>query len=280
MSEYLFQFAVLRYMHDPATQEFLNIGIVVYSKEARYVRASISTKYRRLSQAFKSINGDYYRRIANYIEMRFLQIHNQFQNHKLFEDLPDQIEVILNKVLPPDDSSLVFGGHGGGLTDDLDTELIRLYSRLVEKYVETDERPSRADDEVWQTYRKELDRHQITLHLSPVTIQTPTYQYEFAHAWKNERWHPIEPISLDLVHETSILDKANRWIGRAASLEDSLDIGTLYMLLAAPRRDELKSGYQKAIHNLREKIRIPLELVEEDEATEFSEKFAEMIQAH
>ncbi len=46
MNEVPFQFAVLRYIHDPATQEFLNVGIVVYSKEARYIRAQVSSRYR------------------------------------------------------------------------------------------------------------------------------------------------------------------------------------------------------------------------------------------
>src|SRR3712207_6101453 len=138
MNECIFQFAVLRYIHDPATEEFLNVGVVVYSKEARYLRALVSMKYSRLSNAFQEINGDHYRRIVNYIERSLAHRHHQFQQLELFNDLPLKLETILHQVLPPDDSSLIFGGYGGGIAVDLDAELNRLYKRLVEQYLEKD----------------------------------------------------------------------------------------------------------------------------------------------
>ena len=133
MNEYAFQFAVLRYIHDPVTQEFLNVGVVVYSREARYLRASVSTRYSRLSDTFQGINGDHYRRLMSYIERRLVRMHNEFQQPELFEGLPSQIETVLHQILLPDDSSLAFGGYGGGLTDDLEAELTRLFGRLVER---------------------------------------------------------------------------------------------------------------------------------------------------
>lgn len=280
MKEHAFQFAVLRYIHDPVTQEFLNVGVVVYSRESRYLKASVSTQYSRLSDAFLGINGDHYRRLVSYIERQFVRMHSQLQQLDLFEDLPSSIEVLLHQVLPPDDSSLVFGGYGGGLTDDLEAELIRLFERLVERYIEREERPSRTDQEVWQAYRQELDKFNITLHLSGVTIRTSTYHYDFEHAWKNERWHPIEPVSFDLLHERSIQDKATQWIGRTTMLADSGEIGTLYMLLGAPRREEVRSAYEKALVNLREKVPLSLEIVEEAEAAAFSARMAEKINGH
>jgi len=280
MNEYAFQFAVLRYVHDPVTQEFINVGIVIYSREARYVKASASTRYSRLSHTFKRINGDHYRRAVGYIERRFAQTHSQFQQLKLFDDLPPQIEIVLEQVLPADDSSLVFGGFGGGLTSDLDAELARLYERLVERYMEREEYPYRTDDEVWQVYRREFDKRHITLHLSPAMIRTPRYHYEFQHAWKNERWYPIEPVSLDLVQERSILNKADRWIGRAANLADSHQIAKLYLLLGAPRRDEMQEAYENAVANLTDKMTLPHEIIEENDAFAFSERLAEMIENH
>jgi hypothetical protein len=280
MNEFAFQFAVLRYIHDPVTEEFLNVGVVIYSKEARYLKSLVSMRYSRLSDAFQEINGEHYRRVVGYIERQLAKMHNQFQQLELFDEPPAQIEMILHQVLPPDDASLVFGSYGGGLTTDLDAQLYRLYERLVEKYMEREDIPSRTDKEVWQIYRKELDRHNITIHLSPVTIRTPTYHYEFEYAWKNELWNPIEPVSFDLMHEGSILEKANRWIGRATMLEDSGEIDTLYMLLGAPRRGELQEAYEKATWNMRNKIPLQLKLIEESAAPEFSANLAKIINDH
>jgi hypothetical protein len=157
IAAYAFQYAVLRYIHDLVTQEFLNIGVVVYCKEAHYFKAKISQKYRRLSNTFLSINGEYYRRVANHIYHQIGKIQSQIRAHSngeanqlaFFGELPDPIEVLLAQVLTPDDSSITFSGYGGGLTDDLEAELSRLYDRLVEQYTEKEDYPSRTDKEVW-----------------------------------------------------------------------------------------------------------------------------------
>lgn len=282
--EYAFQFAILRYIHDTVTQEFINVGVVVYSRGQRYIKARVSQRYRRISDAFQGINGDFYRHIVSYVERSFMRLHQEFQNQKLdgLDDFPAQIEIALQQVLPPDDSSLRFGGIGGGITDDLDVELDRLYERLVERYIEAPERPSREDNDVWRVYREEFDKQQIGFHLKPVTIVTPTYEYTFDHAWKNERWHPVEPVSFDLLHESSIREKATHWIGRALTLADSDDMGTLYLLLGSPPQANrrLYDAYEKAMINLQEKIPLPHRLVEEGEAGEFSEELAGMIENH
>ncbi|MBN1815432.1 MAG: DUF3037 domain-containing protein [Anaerolineae bacterium] len=147
MKEYAFQFAILRYVHDVVTQEFINVGVVVYAQEQRYIKARVSRRYSRLSKTFPGINRDFYQRVISHVEQSFMRLQQEFQPPKTKEpdDLPSRIEVTLQQVLPPDDSSLRFGGIGGGITDDLDAELNRLYERLVERYIEAPQRSSREE---------------------------------------------------------------------------------------------------------------------------------------
>jgi len=280
MNGYPFQFAVLRYTHDPVTQEFLNVGIVVYSAQARYLKASINLRYSRLSDAFRGIDGDDYRRVMGFLERRFAQIGADLQEPRLFGDVPTRIEVILDMVLPADDSSLVFRGFGAGFAEDLDHELEALYERLVTRYASREERPSRDDDEVWRTYRQHLEHRNILSHFQPVNLRTPHYSYRFSYAWHNERWHPIEPVSLDLVRPESIRNKTDRWVGRAVNLRDCPDLGTLYLLLGAPRDPALLQTYQEAVYNLDRNIPVKHRIVEESEAVSFSQELARMIRAH
>lgn len=281
MNVYPFQFAVLRYIHDPMTQEFINVGVVIYSREARYLRAQINNRYIRLSRTFLAVNGDFYRRIAEHIERRLDRMHEQFQQMELFGDLPLQIETVLQQVLPVDDSSLTFEGYGAGLSTDLDEELTKLYDRMVERYIEKEDLPSRSDDDIWQVYREHLDRVQVTPSLaSNVSIGVPNYDFVFHRAWKNERWHPIQPVSLDLMQSRTILEKANTWIGRATMLAESDEIGTLYLLVGGPRQEELQPAYYKALRNMQDKMRLTHEIVQEDEAAAFSEKLAQMMEGH
>jgi hypothetical protein len=282
MSDFPFQYAVLRYIHDPMTQEFLNIGVVVYSREARYLNALISSRYGRVSQTFDTIDSLNYRRMINSVRYRIEWLGQQIAQPTFFDDYPQQIETLLNQVvLTPDDSSLLFGGVGGGLAQDLDDELNRLYMRLVSLYVETTERESRTDEQVWSSYSKSFAKHNILSHLSPATITTPTVNFDFRHVYKNEKYHPIEVVSFDLVHAYSIDNKASRWIGNALVLADSDEVGTLYLLLGAPSDVRLRRHYEYAIQNLETKITKPTtRVVREENIEEFSEEFAEIIRSH
>lgn len=283
MNEHVYQYAVLRYMHDPATQEFLNVGIVLYSSEARFIKAAINKKYARLSCTFQDVNGDYYRRVVTYLEQSITQLHINLQEpFRLFGDPPADIKDFLRPVLPPNDSSLFFGGYGSGIAGELEAELQWLYDRLVTRYAEKEPVPSRNDEEVWQAVLPALRLYNVTAHLSPVTIQTETYEYEFDHAWKNERWHPIEPVSFDLMEEASIMEKAIRWVGRTAPLADNPELGTLYMVVGSPRRPDpkLRVAYQRALQSLTKYSRVPLEIVPETDMITFSEKVLRLIEDH
>lgn len=34
-----YSFSILRYVHDPVTQEFINIGVAVYARESGFIRS-------------------------------------------------------------------------------------------------------------------------------------------------------------------------------------------------------------------------------------------------
>lgn len=136
MTEYLYQFAVLRYVHDPVTEEFLNIGVVVYAPEAHYLKALINHNYSRLSNAFQKVNSAFYHRLTQSLENRLNLMNQQLSQGQLFEQAPARLELLMEQILPLDDSSLRFSGFGGGLSSDLDGTLTALYQRLVTYYIE------------------------------------------------------------------------------------------------------------------------------------------------
>lgn len=281
MNRYPFQYAVLRYVHDVITEEFLNIGVIVYSKPERFLKCLISERYGRLSTTFNGIERLNYSRIVSVIRQKVERLGIQLAQVSLFDTHQDRIEDFLHQVVMPNDASLVLGGYGGGLVEDLDLELERLYKRLVEQYIDIEEPESRNDQQVWAVYARSLVQYNVLEQLAPVTIQAPTYGHHFDHAYKNEKWHPIEPVSLDLVHSRSILEKANRWIGNATVLADSDAIGTLYLLLGAPRNRDLYEAYEYAVHNLETKITaMDVRVVKEENADQFSEELNQLIREH
>ncbi len=274
-----YSFVVLRYVHDIVSGEFINVGVALYAPAVRYVGAQCNTRYGRLSKMFLDVDGEYFRGLMRHIETRFDEMSDKFHKELPFDAAPANIIEIARKVLPPDDSALQWSEAGGGYTENPAKTLEELYVRIVERYEERQQRPRREDDDVWKVFKKELEMRHVLAHLHPKKIITRDYEYEFEHSWKNQNWHVYEPLSFDLLEADSILDKANRWLGRIVTLQDSPDKFKLYFLLGEPSLDSLQPVFTKA-ENILNKMPVEKELIPEREAKQFSETLAREIATH
>jgi hypothetical protein len=274
-----YTFSVLRYVHDPVSTEFVNIGVAVYAPGAKYLSALCTTHYQRLSAMFDAIDGEHFRQITKFIQNRIEAQGQRLASELPFKDAPKSIEDVLAQVLPPDDSAIQFSSAGAGFTSDLPKTLHELYLRYVERYVLRAARPSRNDEEIWRVFKAPLEKREIIKHLRPKKIVAPNYDYEFDHARKNQVWHAYEPVSFDLVEGGSIKDKANSWVGRSTSLLDSKEKFRLHLLLGKPREEKLQSAYVQA-KNILHKMPGKPEFVEEDEAEHFAESLKNEIAKH
>lgn len=273
-----YKFSVLRYIHDPVTQEFVNIGVALYSEQLRYVDAMCEANYGRISRMFTKIDGDRFRQSTRYIQEQIKKRGEQLESRLPFDsNVP--MEKLLAAVLPPDDSAFQFSPLGAGVSSDMEKTLKDLFDRLVEKYAQALETPRRDEEEVWKVYRRALEQRHITAHLTEKRIVAPNYEYVFQHSWKNQFWHLYEPVSFDLMEPASIVDKANRWLGRATSLSEGSEKFKIYVLLGEPHEASLKSAFTKA-QNILHKMPGDPEFVRENEAESFAQELAQEIRAH
>src|SRR5258708_2686597 len=140
-----YSFSILRYVHDPVTQEFVNIGVAVYSRDSRFFRAICTTHYARITGMFAKIDGHRFRQLTNYVQEKIGEIGRSLPSELPFE--PGlAIGQLQARVLPPDDSSVQFSRPGVGLSRDLDKTVAELYDRYVNRYAFAGE-SSRHDDE-------------------------------------------------------------------------------------------------------------------------------------
>lgn len=277
MKNVAYQFSVLRYVHDTVTQEFVNVGVAVYAPEAEFFRARCTESYARISNMFQRIDGQHFRQIAHHIETQVREQGKRFSTSLPFGQ-QSTLESLLARVLPEDDSAFQFSRPGIGMSADPDQTLADLFQRYVEAYA-TSEPKARTDDDVWRAFRDPLDRYHITQRLKPKRIVTPNFDYEFKGSWKNEIWHVYEPISFDLADKSSLLDKANRWLGRAETLMDSPEKFGMYLLLGEPRDEAMRQTFHKA-KNILSKIPGKRELVLESEREAFAKDLAREIKEH
>jgi Protein of unknown function (DUF3037) len=264
-----YEFSVLRYSFDPLTQEFINVGVVLHSATARFLQARVNTNYGRATKVFGRIDGSRYRFLLRHIQDKLDEMGLELMQGQLF-DLPASLEASLSRVLPIDDSSLRFDRGGAGISDDLTKTCEKIYRRYVIGN-EFGAVECRTREDVWRTFRKPLDRLEIASRLVPKLIAAKDYKYEFQHAWKNGVWNLYEPISFDLLDESAIREKANKWLGRSLCLNESSDAFKLTFLLGAPQSSRLRDAFQHA-ENILNKIPAKKEIVREEEAESFAQK--------
>jgi hypothetical protein len=209
-----------------------------------------------------------------YIQARFEECAVKLNNELALDGLPKSIMEIAYGILPRDDSALQWSEPNGGLTDDPCATLEQLYARLVEKYEQKPQVASRQDDDVWKVYRKELESKQVLARMQPKRIIAKDYEHEFDHAWKNDCWNLYQPVSMDLLDADSILDKANRWLGRAINLKDSPEDFRLWLLLGESQLEKLRPVYAKAL-NILNKMPVKKDFIHELEAQKFAINLAE-----
>jgi hypothetical protein len=165
------------------------------------------------------------------------------------------------------------------LTEDPSKTLEGLFDRMVMSYEGAQHTPKRSDEEVWKKFKRTLETRNIARFLQPKKIVGTVDEVEFQHAWKNDVWHCLEPISFDLADSDGIRVKAHRWLGQLMSVKDARDPFKVYMLLGEPQQEELSDAFRKAVRIL-EQIPVEKKIVLEQDAPQFSEQFSLEIEAH
>ena len=276
-----YTYTVLRYVHDTATGEFVNVGVALYSPTSGYAGAICRPTYSRLSKFFPGLQGEWFKSLMRYVQSTFETIGDKLRNELSLEVRPQNVMEVALKVVPMDDSSLQWSPMGSGITDNPSAVLEKIYNRMVEAYDREQIQTGRTDEVVWRKYRKDLEDRHVLSHLCPKTIvsQSQDDEFEFQRAWKNQQWHCVEAVSFDLMDPEAIKAKALRWLGQISSIQDSAEPFKAYFLLGEPQFERLKPAFVKA-QNILHKMPGQKEFVREDDSALFAERFAADIHQH
>ena len=271
-----YTFVTLRYVHDVVTGEFANVGVVLYAPAERYLEARFSSSYERLNALFVKIDQANYRNLIRYLGNRFVEMATEVRIGLNLAPVQG-IDELVRRVLPPDDSSLQWSAISGGFSSNLGETVAQLYARMVMRYARGEEADSRTDEDIARPFKAQLKQAAQKLHKK--RIETKDYQYDFQFAWKNSMWHLYEPVSFDLISPSSIVEKANNWLGRGVALNDSAEPFRIHFILGEPKRSENQDAFVRACHLL-ERIPAQKELVREYELESFAESVAAEIISH
>jgi hypothetical protein len=264
-------------MHDIVAGEQLNVGVVVYSPKAKYLAALCRPTYLRLSQAVPGIKGESFKATSRFIQTEIERFAERMWSGEANNAV--SLSDIVTKVLPRDESAFQWSEEAFGVAADLSKTLDELYERLVTRYDDRVQAVRRTDEDVWRQYKTDLEKRRVLKFLKTKVIATATDEVEFRHAWKNGAWHCLEPASFDLSRSDSIRDKAHKILGQMVRLKEAREQFKVYLLVGRPRNEGMQAVYERTLRNLESKSE-DLQIIREDDAQEFVEKFARQISEH
>jgi len=274
-----FSYVVLQYSHDPAAGESLNIGVVLFCPARNYINLRFEHRYERLSSAFSNFRGDHYRHTLQRFE-KAVKAESYLQNAaqiSLMRREETTLHSFVSGAWPETDLSFRFSQVRSGITDNPPRELELTFDRFVASQCHREKYERRNDADVWTVYRKSLLN--ASVQVEPTTIKTPEFDYRFERAFRNGRWHILEPVSLDYAKADQLRERATSVLGLGSALARNSDIAKVYLLLGRPSDSGHASAYAKA-KSLMDRMPLDHELVEEESAEQFAHRVAMIANAH
>ena len=273
-----YTFRVIRYVHDPAVGEMLNVGVLLHAPTADYLGFKFDPLYSRLSTTFVNFDGENFRRYVSRMEAALRQVAEGVQPSLGLYEPPHSMDAVTRLVFPDSGGSFQPGAVLAGITDDPAVELEVLFEHMVASQVKKEPRTRRNDDDVWTSYQRRLPQ-EVRRQLQEKTFETREFEETFPHTFKNGAWHILEPVSMDYADAGTIQKKAIDWLGKGVALKDHPDLAKMYLLLGAPQNEAYRPRYNRA-RDLLDKIPVPHQIIEEDEAADFALEITDYMREH
>lgn len=277
-----YTYCLVKYLHDPAAGEMLNVGVLLCAPSISFIDARFNLFYERLSNAFAGFDGDHYREIITSIQFSVdkLRTWNLAPTLFVMDSEIQSVDEVIKKIMPDRGLGIQFGPMLAGLADNPNDELDHIFEQAVIDQYPKQTGESRTDDDVWAVYRRPLLAKEIDRYLQPKKLTSDEgFDFKFEHAFKNEKWHVLKPVNLNYAQSAHIQTKATKILGEATALSGNSELSTYYLLLGEPRNENHKAAYIKA-KNLLNKIPVKKEIFEEDAAKDLAEYLADYMEKH
>lgn len=271
-----YTYVLLRYRHDPAADEVVNVGVLVHAPGFAFLKMCVRHTQGRLTKIFPDLDTEAFKATLRSIE-RTAERLAATQSGDLFASV-NGAGGIAQRILPHDDSSYRWGAVGSGTTVDPAKTLDSLYARFVSKYDEH-KRARRDDAEIWRPVRDRLEEKKLAGRLQSKTIFSSVDRVDFDHAWKNGAWHCYQPLSFDLSTEEHIREKARRWAGHMLALSNAAEEFKPYFFVGTPSDQSLLPAYGAALNILKLSPITP-QIIEETDIDRFVSQIEDAIRAH
>lgn len=263
-----YQFVIIRYVHNLSTEEFVNIGILLWEPRERRVFYLLSERYSRLSNFFEGFNSNGYRSMLRQLKSNMRAVQRNERLLREARSVQDLAETVVSK----GPSCFQWSEQMGGVAEDLSIRVRAIFANIVDRHYEKRERSRRTEHEIYRDMHKRLVQTLRKLDLlkkleSDIVIQGQHFGHKFRIGWQNGTQQFLEPISFDYSQGMDLVEKAYVWSGRLQDLSKQTKF-KMTGVVAPPANEQLKKYYDEALKILEESPSIRT-IVEEDKFESF-----------
>lgn len=263
-----YHFRVLRYVHDVSTEEFVNIGVVMWIPEHSTLMFRVNEQSGRLSRFFNNFDSKSYRQMIHHLQSSFKKVALDLRTLRLFNDNPENTSEIFYELVREDASCFQWSSIMSGISTVPEQRLDQLFEEFVifrKSQAPVQRRNRRV---IWNTVRKALKAHDLEKHVQfSVIMKAASFDWPFKLGWNNGIPQVLEPISLAHQDPVEIIDIANAWRGRLSILAKEHNFKCTAVI--SPANESVNMTAYNQAYGLLKNARAMRTVITEDEVNDY-----------
>ncbi|EKE69971.1 DUF3037 domain-containing protein [Celeribacter baekdonensis] len=290
--KYTFSYCLLQYRHNPWLKERMNIGVLMYAREASFLRLAVRGWDGRVTSAYPDIDKAAFtedlKQITRAVD-RFSRenvitpnLLSETRSREAWSGKANDAMHLASLIAHGLDSSYTWAEGGVGLCTIPENRLAGIFQRFVAPFDREKSPVARSDDQVWSGISKLIVERKLIekMEFEP-KIQTDLGPIKFQAGYQNGRFHAIQPLSFDLADEDRISAKAGKWSGFATAVKAASgkrEVVTQFVV-GRPSKDSLLPTYRSTCTFLRSVVGTD-NVIEERNSGDFVDRIEDDIRNH
>lgn len=271
-------YIILKYIHDILREEALNVGVLMYSPDEKFIAFKAREDLSELKKMFPDFEAAKLKPYLRQLEKIFKEKNRVISALLPFKKAEDVIS-LAHEIIRPDESSIQWGRIGSGISKNLEVTLNDINKRYVQQ-IHYKSRHGKSDSKVWTIFSEELKRRNMLSMFKPTQIKIKGSVQNFEHTFQNGALHCLRPLSLDMANYENMIEKAIVETGRYLVIKKQKNTPKIkmYYLLGEPEDKSLKSK----LKDVRDLLSIDpdVQIFTEKQTVEMAEHFMKCKKSH
>lgn len=250
------RYAIVRFLPYAETEEFANVGVVLFAPTAPYFDFRLSNRWRRIGGFFEQLKRPVFAEGVRAFEAELIRTRNMAAE-LIANGNPGHPAAIrlFDELVRPREGLFRFSSVRAAMTAEPEAKLALLFDHYIEHAFAT---PEYHEQLIIRSVRGMLRREGLAQRFRQTKLGAGVLQFSVPFALVDQAGHArrvIKPMHLAQNDPVRILDHGNQWIGRLRHLErvHALPEALLLAVTAPPENSDRYAAFDEVrsdLHNV------------------------------